>query len=100
MPSVRRHVRIVLDGVKVEIETNALDLARAEREGEGDTVRGMRTIYEACLRNRVEHVAPNKFDAFLSSIDAIDDLDDEEQQGDLAVDETDPTRRTGGELSP
>lgn len=98
MPSVRRRVRVTLDGTKIELETNALDLARAERDGEGDTVRGMRTIYEACLRERVDGVKAGKFESFLGSLDAIDDLD-EEPEG-LAGSDLDPTPPTGGELLP
>ena len=72
MPSVRRQVRVVVAGAKFEVETNALDLARAERDGEGDTVRGMRTVWEALRRNRCE--VPGKFETFLDQLDAIDDL--------------------------
>jgi hypothetical protein len=90
MPSVRRHVRLIIAGQKIEVETNALDLARAERDGEGDTVRGMRVLHEACLRGRVEGV-PSKFETFLDQLDAIDDLDgDGEDSGEL-----DPTRPAG-----
>jgi hypothetical protein len=88
MPSVRRHVRLVIAGQKIEVETNALDLARAERDGEGDTVRGMRVLHEACLRNRLE--VPAKFETFLDQLDAIDDLDDDQDGGEL-----DPTRPAG-----
>jgi hypothetical protein len=97
MPNVRRHVRVVVDGAKFEVETNALDLAHAERDGEGDTVRGMRTIHNALLRNRAEGV-PTKFEAFLSALDSIDDLDGEDE-GD-GEDLADPTQRKGLELSP
>ena len=85
MPSVRRHVRVVVAGVKHDVETNALDLAHAERDGEGDTVRGMRTIWEALRRNRVD--VPAKFDTFLDQLDEIDDLDDLDGLGD----DLDPT---------
>jgi hypothetical protein len=74
-------VRVVVAGVKFEVETNALDLAHAERDGEGDTVRGMRTIWEACRRNRLE--VPAKFDTFLDQLDEIDDLDDDTGEDDL-----------------
>lgn len=75
MPSVRRRVRVVLAGHKFEVETNALDLAKAERDGEGETVRGLRTVHQACLRNRIEDV-PIKFEAFLDALDEIDNLDE------------------------
>lgn len=81
MPSVRRHARLVIAGRKIEVETNALDLAHAERDGEGDTVRGMRTLWEACKRARVEDI-PTKFETFLDQLDSIDDLDDEDTLGD------------------
>jgi hypothetical protein len=87
VPSLRRHVRIVYAGRKLDVETNALDLAHAERDGEGDTVRGMRTIHQACLRARLEDI-PAKFETFLDGLDEIDDLDDE--GADL---DADPTRR-------
>lgn len=90
MPSVRRHVRVVVAGTKFEVETNALDLAHAERDGEGDTVRGMRTIWEACRRNRLDGI-PTKFDEFLDQLDEIDDLDDTDS---LAGDDLSPTRAT------
>ena len=88
MPSVRRHVRVVVAGQKFEVETNALDLAKAERDGEGDTVRGMRTIWEALRRNRLE--VPAKFDAFLNDLDEIDDLDDDTELGGSDLDPTRP----------
>jgi hypothetical protein len=81
MPSVRRHVRVVVAGEKHEVETNALDLAHAERDGEGDTVRGMRTIWEALRRHRL--AVPAKFETFLDQLDSIDDLDDLDSEDDL-----------------
>jgi hypothetical protein len=90
MPSVRRHVRLVIAGQKIEVETNALDLARAEHDGEGDTVRGMRTLHEACKRARLD--VPAKFDTFLDQLDSIDDLDDEDS---LGGGDLDPTRTAG-----
>jgi hypothetical protein len=84
---VRRRFRLVLAGQKVEIDTNALDLAKAEREGEGPVVQGLRLMHQACLRQRVDGV-PVKFDEFASMLDEFDDItDDEDGVGDM-----DPTR--------
>lgn len=87
MASVRKRVRVVVAGEKFEVETNALDLARAERDGEGDTVRGFRTVHHALLRNRCEGV-PTKFETFLDKLDSLDDLDDDA----LDTEAMDPTQ--------
>ena len=53
MPAVRRRFRIVLDGEEpIELTTNALDLIRAERDGQGSVAQGMRTAHNAALRLR------------------------------------------------
>jgi hypothetical protein len=89
MATVRRHVRLVLAGQKFDLNTNAVDMVKADRDGEGELTRGMRVLHQACLRQRVEGV-PVKFDVFLEQLDDIEDLDDLE-----AVDaEADPTPTT------
>lgn len=75
MPGVRRHVRVVLNGRKYDVETNALDMVKAEREGEGPIKMGMRTVHAALVRTKAEDVPP-RFDAFLESLDDFEDLDE------------------------
>lgn len=90
MPAVRRRIRLVLEGRKVEVQTNAMDMVQAERDGEGAFQMGLRTMHAACMRLRVEGV-PANFGVFCEQLDEFDDLDD---GGDAGV-ELDPTRRTG-----
>ena len=97
MANVRRTMRIILNGEKFEVQTNALDLVNAERDGQGAIGQGLRTAHQACIRLRLK--VPPKFDTFLSQIDSFDDLtdddDEEEGQGEL-----DPTQQVDSATSP
>ena len=92
MSGTRRHVRLVLDGRKLEVTTNALDMVRGERDGEGPVAMGFRVIHQALLRQHVEGV-PASFERFLEQLDDMDDLTDEGdgEDGDGLV----PTGPTG-----
>lgn len=95
---MRRRARLVVEGRTVNIETNALDFAKAEREGEGETVMTLRLLHHAAMRQKVEGV-PLKFETFLSQLDEFEteDEDEDELGGD---DDADPTRPRGSERSP
>jgi hypothetical protein len=101
MSKVRRRFRLVLDGEVLEVQTNAMDLVKAERDGQGPIQQGMRTAHMACLRLRKP--VPVKFEAFAEQLDEWDDLTDDED--DEAAEEEgggdlDPTRSEGSEPSP
>ena len=89
MAKVRRTMRLVVDGETIEVQTNAMDLVKAEKDGQGPISQGLRTAHQACLRQR--RAVPVRFDDFLSLIDTFDDItdDDEEEDG---RGEMDPTR--------
>ncbi len=91
MANVRRHMRIVLDGEKFEVTTNALDLVHAERDGQQAVSQGLRTAHQACLRMRLD--VPTKFETFLEKLDSFDDLTDEEDQD--VPNDLDPTQSAG-----
>lgn len=71
----------MLAGTKIEVESNGLDLAKAERDGEGMTVMGMRLMHQACLRNRVENV-PTSFESFCRQLDEFEDVTDADADAD------------------
>jgi hypothetical protein len=89
VPNVKRHLRLVVNGAKFEIETNALDLVHADRAGQPEATLGLRTAHQACLRLDVD--VPKRFDAFLEQLEVMDDLDEEDGGGgDGSLDPTRP----------
>jgi hypothetical protein len=97
MSKVRRRFRLVLDGETLEVETNAMDLVKAERDGQGPVQQGLRTAHVACLRMRKD--VPAKFEAFAELIDEFDDITDDEVDEDGGGD-LDPTQSADSETSP
>jgi hypothetical protein len=94
--NVRRTMRVVLNGEKFEVQTNALDLVHAERDGQGAIGQGLRTAHQAAIRMRLK--VPPKFDTFLEQIDSFDDLtDDDEEEG---LGDLDPTQKADSATSP
>ena len=78
MANMRRKLRVVVKGNALEVETSALDIAHAERDGEGQTVMGFRTAHAACRRNGLD--VPAKFETFLELLDEFTDLTGEEDE--------------------
>lgn len=91
MSSVRRQFRLVIAGQKVDVETNALDTVKADRDGEGDLTKSMRVLHNACLRHRVDGT-PVKFAEFLEQLDDVEDLTDQADEDEDA--DLDPTQAT------
>lgn len=94
MAQVRRTMRLVLDGEKFEVTTNAMDLINAERDGAGPVQQGLRTAHQALIRTRQN--VPARFETFAAKLDSFDDITDdgEEDAGDL-----DPTQSADSETS-
>lgn len=99
MPKIkmRRRARLIVEGREVNVETNAVDFAKAEREGEGGTVMTLRLLHHAAMRQRVEGV-PIKFETFLAQLDEFETDDDDDDLG--GDDGADPTHRRDSERSP
>jgi hypothetical protein len=84
---VRHQWRLILNGQKIEVESNALDRVKADRPNESDETRGLRSLHLACLRNRAEGI-PLKFEEFLNMLDSIEELNDDGADG---LSDLDPT---------
>ena len=100
MPRVRRRFRLEIDGETFEVETNALDLVKAERDGQGSVQQGLRTAHIAALRQRKP--VPVKFETFAEQLDAFDDITDEpDDDGEVDDDsDLDPIQSEDWERSP
>jgi hypothetical protein len=92
---VRRRIRVILGDQDFEVVTNAFDMVKAERDGQGAVESGFRTVHLACLRQRKP--VPVKFETFLEQLRALDELADEDPDGPT---ELDPTQSEGSESSP
>lgn len=90
MSNVRKHFRVIIAGEKIETETNALDMVRAERDGQGPAAHGLRTVHAALIRQRVPNVPP-KFETFLEQLDDFEDLDDDDTEDAAELDPIPPT---------
>jgi hypothetical protein len=95
---VRRTFRLAMEedgGERFTVQTTALDLVKAERDGQGSIQQGLRTAHFAALRMRRPGV-PVKFDDFCSDLieftDITDDNDPDEQEG---AGDMDPTQLEG-----
>ena len=90
MAKIRRTFRVGLGGERFTVETTALDLVKAERDGQGPVAQGLRTAHWAMIRNRLP--VPMKFDDFCLDLDSFDDLTVDDDPDEAGADDMDPTQ--------
>lgn len=91
MARMRRTFTMAMDpdGERFTVQTTALDLVKAERDGQGSVGQGLRTAHFAALRAHRADV-PIKFDDFCSALIEFTDVtpDDEQEDGGGDLDPT------------
>ena len=90
MARVRRSFRLVLAGETILVETNAWDLVKAERDGQGSVQQGLRTAHMACVRLHLP--VPPTFEAFCADLDDFTDITDGEESEEEGGGDLDPTQ--------